>query len=66
MTDHLPTGTGANRRRLTLDEAMRGERPEPYTVHEWKALHLATMRFPGPTQWAVSFNQLSEAIDERR
>lgn len=38
MTDHLPTGTGPNRRRLTLDEALRNERPAPFTRQEWDAM----------------------------
>jgi hypothetical protein len=30
------------RRPLTLDEAQRGVQPEPFTVHEWHALHMAS------------------------
>jgi regulator of RNase E activity RraA len=30
------------RRRLTLDEAQRGVQPEPFTVHEWDAMHMAS------------------------
>jgi len=37
MTD-APTGTGPNRRRLTLDEAKRGVQPEPFTRQEWDAM----------------------------
>lgn len=31
------TGTGAERRRLTTDEAVRGVLPEPFTTAEWRA-----------------------------
>jgi hypothetical protein len=30
------------RRPLTLDEAQRGVQPEPFTVREWHALHIAS------------------------
>jgi len=30
------------RRRLTLDEAQHGVQPEPFTVHEWDAMHRAS------------------------
>jgi len=30
------------RRRLTLDEAQRGVQPEPFSVHEWDAMHQAS------------------------
>jgi hypothetical protein len=30
------------RRRLTLDEAQRGVQPEPFSVHEWDAMHRAS------------------------
>jgi hypothetical protein len=36
------TGTGPARRRLTLDEAQRGVQPEPFSVHEWDAMHAAS------------------------
>jgi hypothetical protein len=38
----MTTGTGPNRRRLTLDEAQRGVQPTPFTVHEWDAMHRAS------------------------
>jgi hypothetical protein len=30
------------RRRLTLDEAQHGVQPEPFSVHEWDAMHRAS------------------------
>jgi hypothetical protein len=30
------------RRRLTLDDAQRGVQPEPFTVHDWDAMHQAS------------------------
>ena len=34
--------TSPTRRRLTLDEAQRGVQPEPFSVHEWDAMHAAS------------------------
>jgi hypothetical protein len=34
----LDTGTGPARRRLTLEEAQRGDRPTPTTPEEWAAM----------------------------
>jgi len=36
--DRIPTGTGPNRRRLTLEEAEAGGLPEPMTKEEWHAM----------------------------
>jgi hypothetical protein len=47
----LDTGTGTHRRRLTLAEAQRGDRPAPFTADEWAALHAATAQFPGPARY---------------
>jgi hypothetical protein len=37
--DRIPTGTGANRRRLTREEAEAGGLPEPMTPEEWAAMY---------------------------
>lgn len=37
--DRIATGTGANRRRLTLEEAEAGGLPEPMTREEWDAMY---------------------------
>jgi hypothetical protein len=64
MTAHLPTGTGASRRRLTLAEAERGERPAPFTKEEWKAMAAATELFPGPAMWAEWLAHILNIDDE--
>ena len=38
----VPTGTGTNRRRLTLEEAQCGVQPDPFTSDEWHAMHQAS------------------------
>ncbi len=40
--DRIATGTGANRRRLTLEEAEAGGLPEPMTREEWRAMWRAS------------------------
>ncbi len=40
--DRIPTGTGANRRRLTREEAEAGGLPEPMTREEWAAMAAAS------------------------
>ncbi len=40
--DRIPTGTGANRRRLTREEAEAGGLPEPMTKEEWAAMYHAS------------------------
>jgi hypothetical protein len=40
--DRIPTGTGANRRRLTREEAEAGGLPEPMTPEEWAAMYRAS------------------------
>jgi hypothetical protein len=40
--DRIPTSTGANRRRLTRDEAEAGGLPEPMTREEWAAMAAAS------------------------
>jgi hypothetical protein len=40
MSAALDTGTGATRRRLTLEEAQRGDKPTPFTAEEWRVLHI--------------------------
>lgn len=40
--DRIATGTGANRRRLTLEEAEAGGLPEPMTREEWDAMHITS------------------------
>lgn len=37
--DRIATGTGANRRRLTLEEAEAGGLPERFTREEWDAMY---------------------------
>lgn len=37
--DRIATGTGANRRRLTLEEAEAGGLPEPFTRQEWDEMY---------------------------
>jgi hypothetical protein len=51
MSSAIDTGTGANRRRLTLEEAQRGDSPTGFTRAEWDAMHAATANYPGPAQW---------------
>lgn len=43
--DRVVTGTGANRRRLTLAEAEAGGLPEPFTKEEWDAMYYASLRY---------------------
>lgn len=47
----VDTGTGAGRRRLTLEEAEAGALPEPMTREEWAAMAAASTpaRAPAPT-----------------
>ena len=40
--DRIATGTGGNRRRLTLEEAEAGGLPEPMTREEWRAMWRAS------------------------
>ena len=40
--DRIATGTGASRRRLTLEEAEAGGLPEPFTREEWHAMYQAS------------------------
>jgi hypothetical protein len=61
MSRQLDTGTGAHRRRLTLEEAERGDSPTPFTREEWQAMEAATVRFPGPTLWAAVLDVLAAA-----
>lgn len=37
--DRILTGTGQNRRRLTLEEAEAGGLPEPMTQEEWSEMY---------------------------
>ena len=37
--DRIATGTGASRRRLTLEEAEAGGLPEPMTREEWNMMY---------------------------
>ena len=48
--DRIATGTGDERRPLTLAEAEVGGLPEPLTKDEWAALHRASTCTP-VTQW---------------
>ena len=57
MSRQLDTGTGENRRRLTEDEAKRGDVPTPFTPEEWAAMHTATCCAPGPAQWSLGMSQ---------
>lgn len=41
--DRVATGTGADRRRLTLDEASVGALPDRFTEEEWAAMHRAVL-----------------------
>lgn len=43
--DRIATGTGANRRRLTLAEAEAGGLPEPFTREEWDAMSRASLAY---------------------
>lgn len=40
--DPIPTGTGAQRRRMTREEAETGGAPTPFTREEWDALWRAS------------------------
>jgi hypothetical protein len=48
--DRVATGTGDDRRPLTLAEAEAGGLPEPMTKDEWAAMHRASTCTP-VTQW---------------
>jgi hypothetical protein len=48
--DRVDTGTGDERRPLTLAEAEAGGLPEPMTADEWAAMHRASTCTP-VTQW---------------
>ena len=41
--DRIPTGTGPDRRRLTLAEAEAGGLPEPFTRDEWDAMYYTSL-----------------------
>lgn len=43
--DRIATGTGANRRRLTLEEAEAGGLPEPFTREEWDEMYHASRAY---------------------
>lgn len=47
--DRVATGTGANRRRLTLEEAEAGGLPEPMTREEWAAMYYASRHLHNST-----------------
>jgi hypothetical protein len=51
MSRQLDTGTGANRRRLTEEEARNGDVPTPFTREEWESLHQASSELNGPAVW---------------
>lgn len=40
--DRIDTGTGKERRRLTLEEAQAGGKPTPFTKDEWRDLRDAS------------------------
>lgn len=42
--DRIPTGTGPNRRRLTVAEAEAGGLPDRMTRDEWRAMHDASLQ----------------------
>ena len=48
--DRIATGTGASRRRLTLEEAEAGGLPEPMTREEWNAMYAESRMLHG---WAM-------------
>jgi hypothetical protein len=58
MSRQLDTGTGANRRRLTEEEAKRGDVPTAFTKEEWDAMYVATMKKPGPTSLSLAMREL--------
>jgi hypothetical protein len=39
--ERIATGTGAERRRLTLEQAEAGCLPEPFTADEWRSAYTA-------------------------
>ena len=49
--DRIPTGTGANRRRLTREEAEAGGLPEPMTREEWTEMTLESRRYHDRQIW---------------
>jgi hypothetical protein len=57
MRRQLDTGTGATRRRLTEEEAKRGDAPTAFTKEEWEAMHRAARCEPGPAQWSLGVSQ---------
>ena len=58
--------------RLTLEDAQRGKSPEPFTVHEWHAMHMASAQETRDKHWRLCeeyFQQsyitaLQEAMDD--
>jgi hypothetical protein len=38
----LDTGTGEKRKSMTLDEALVGYQPTPFTKEEWHAMHMTS------------------------
>jgi hypothetical protein len=52
----LDTGTGKDRRRLTLEEAMAGYQPTLMTKEEWHDMHMLSQRLSNP--------QIKEKEDE--
>jgi hypothetical protein len=42
--DRIATGTGMNRRKLTLEEAEAGGLPEPFTKEEWEWMYVSSRR----------------------
>jgi hypothetical protein len=48
--ERIPTGTGPERRRLSVAEAERGCVPDPFSAEEWAALYQASQ--DGAAAWA--------------
>jgi hypothetical protein len=59
--ERVPTGVGAQRRRLTLAEAEAGCLPDRFTAEEWQAMHAASACISRPDDEECTKRQITTA-----